>query len=111
MRKALAALAAMDDNTRPRPPGESDNIAAALTLAANKGGLRQIDAVVPSNDGSRLIAIQGDERSEFNRTASVAIQEAAKVPAEESQRQIASSQSDAMKPQVESETRTAQRVA
>lgn len=111
MRKALAALAAMDDGTRPRPPGESDNIAAALTLAANKGGLRQIDAVVPSSDGSRLIAVQGDERSEFNRTASVAIQEAAKVPAEESQRQIASLQSDAMKPQVESETRNAQRVA
>ena len=111
MRKALAALAAMDDGTRPRPPGESDNIAAALTLAANKGGLRQIDAVVPSNDGSRLIAIQGDERSEFSRTASVAIQDAAKVPAEESQRQIAQSQVDMVKPQVESETRTAQRVA
>ncbi|MES2672067.1 MAG: XVIPCD domain-containing protein [Pseudomonadota bacterium] len=111
MRKALAALATMDDGTRPRPPGESDNIAAALTLAANKGGLRQIDAVVPSSDGSRLIAIQGDERSEFNRTASVAIQEAAKVPAEESQRQIAQSQVDTVKPQVESETRTAQRVA
>ena len=111
MRKALAALAAMDDGTRPRPPGESDNIAAALTLAANKGGLRQIDAVVPSNDGSRLIAIQGDERSEFSRTASVAIQDAAKVPAEESQRQIAQSQVDMVKPQVESETRNAQRVA
>jgi hypothetical protein len=111
MRKALAALATMDDGTRPRPPGESDNIAAALTLAANKGGLRQIDAVVPSSDGSRLIAIQGDERSEFNRTASVAIQEAAKVPAEESQRQIAQSQVDTVKPQVESEMRTAQRVA
>lgn len=111
MRKALAALAAMDDGTRPRPPGESDNIAAALTLAANKGGLRQIDAVMPSNDGSRLIAIQGDERSEFSRTASVAIQDAAKVPAEESQRQIAQSQIDMVKPQVESETRNAQRVA
>ena len=111
MRKALAALAAMDDGTRPRPPGESDNIAAALTLAANKGGLRQIDAVVPSNDGSRLIAIQGDERSEFSRTASVAIQDAAKVPAEESQRQMAQSQVDMVKPQVESETRNAQRVA
>jgi hypothetical protein len=111
MRKALAALATMDDGSRPRPPGESDNIAAALTLAANKGGLRQIDAVVPSSDGSRLIAIQGDERSEFNRTASVAIQEAAKVPAEESQRQIAQSQVDTVKPQVESEMRTAQRVA
>ena len=111
MRKALAALAAMDDGTRPRPPGESDNIAAALTLAANKGGLRQIDAVVPSNDGSRLIAIQGDERSEFSRTASVAIQDAAKVPAEESQRQIAQSPVDMVKPQVESETRNAQRVA
>lgn len=112
MRKALAALAAMDDGARPRPPGESANIAAALTLAANQSGLRQIDAVVPSSDGSRLIAIQGDERSEFNRTASVAIQEAAKVPAEESQRQIAQTQSDAVRlPQVESETRTAQRVA
>ncbi len=111
MRKALAALATMDDGTRPRPPGESDNIAAALTLAANKGGLRQIDAVVPSSDGSRLIAIQGDERSEFNRTASVAIQEAAKVPAEESQRQIAQSQVAAVKPQLESETRNVQRVA
>lgn len=111
MRKALAALAAMDDGTRPRPPGESDNIAAALTLAANKNGLRQIDAVVPSSDGSRLIAIQGDERSEFSRTASVAIQDAAKVPAEESQRQIAQSQIDMVKPQVESETRNAQRVA
>ncbi len=111
MRKALAALATMDDGTRPRPPGESDNIAAALTLAANKSGLRQIDAVVPSSDGSRLIAIQGDERSEFNRTASVAIQEAAKVPAEESQRQIAQSQAEATKPQIETETRNMQRVA
>ncbi|GAA4804084.1 XVIPCD domain-containing protein [Lysobacter hankyongensis] len=112
MRKALAALAAMDDGTRPRAPGEADNIAAALTLAANRGGLRQIDAVVPSSDGSRLIAIQGDERSEFSRTASVAIREAAKVPAEESQRQIAQSQSGGQQPsQAEIETRTAMRMA
>lgn len=113
MRKALAALAAMDDGTRPRPPGESENIAAALTLAANRSGLRRIDAVVPSSDGSRLIAIQGDERSEFNRTASVAIREAAKQPAEESQRQIAQSQSDGLRlpPRADTETRTAQRMA
>lgn len=112
VRKALVALAAMDDGTRPRPPGEADNIAAALALAASRGGLRQIDAVVPSSDGSRLIAIQGDQRSEFNRTASVAIPEAAKVPAEESRRQIAQSQPDALRPpQVDGETRTAQRVA
>lgn len=112
MRKALAALAAMDDGTRPRPPGEADNIAAALTLAANRGGLRQIDAVVPSSDGSRLIAIQGNERSEFNRTASVAILDAAKVPAEESQRQIAQSQSGGLRPpQAEIEARSALRMA
>lgn len=113
MRKALAALATMDDGTRPRAPGEADNIAAALALAASQSGLRQIDAVVPNRDGSRLIAIQGDERSEFNRTASVVILDAAKVPAEESQRQIAQSQSDGprLPAQAETETRAAQRMA
>lgn len=113
------------DPTKPNPaetaPGKSPvselsdterrNVSAALALAATKSGMTDVDMVVPNRDGSRLIAIQGDERSEFNRTASVAIQEAAKVPAEESQRQIAQSQIDTVKPQVESETRSAQRVA
>lgn len=87
------------------------NVSAALALAATKSGMTDVDTVIPNRDGTRLIAIQGDERSEFNRTASVAIQEAAKVPAEESQRQIAQSQSEATKPQVEIETRSVQRVA
>lgn len=93
-------------------PGDSrSNVFSALGAAAAKSDLRNVDSVVLSNDGTRLIAIQGDERSEFNRTASVAIQEAAKVPAVESQRQIAQSQVDTVKPQVESEMRSAQRVA
>ncbi len=42
-----------------------------------------------NKDGTRLIAVQGDERSEFCRTVSVVIQDAARQPAQESLAQVA----------------------
>jgi peptidoglycan hydrolase-like protein with peptidoglycan-binding domain len=65
------------------------NISTALLIAAVKQDLHDINRVMLNKDGTRLIAVQGDERSEFCKTASVVIQDAVKQPAQESFAQIA----------------------
>lgn len=74
------------------PP--SNNLSAALALAATNQGLGTIDSVMLNKDGTRLIAVQGNAQSEFCKTASVVIQDAIKQPADQSLAQIAHMQSD-----------------
>lgn len=92
------------------------NLSAALTLAATRQNLDDISRVMLNKDGTRLIAVQGDERSDACKTASVVIQDAIKQPAQESLAQIAQIHTDkaagAVKPpQIENETRAALRLA
>jgi hypothetical protein len=63
---------------------ERANVTAALGLSAAKSGLKDVDTVMLSKDGTRLIAVHGDERSEFCKTASVVIQDAMTQPANQS---------------------------
>lgn len=69
------------------------NLSAALALAASRSDLSGIDQVMLNKDGTRLIAVQGNEGSDYCRTASVVIQDAVKQPAQESLAQIAQAQS------------------
>lgn len=88
-RKLEAAIARLEG---PELPAEGDgrrNLSAALTLAATRAGLNGIDDVMTSRDGTRLIAVQGDTQSEFHKTASVAIRDAMREPAERSETLIA----------------------
>ena len=65
------------------------NLSSALTLAAVKQNFEDVSRVILNKDGTRLIAVQGDERSDAYKTASVVIQDAVKQPAQESLAQIA----------------------
>lgn len=47
------------------------NLSGAVALGARKSGLERIDQVVLSEDGTRVIAVQGDIRSPLRRLASV----------------------------------------
>jgi hypothetical protein len=47
------------------------NLSGAVALGARKAGLEKIDQVVLSDDGTRVIAVQGDMRSPLRRLASV----------------------------------------
>ena len=103
------------------------NLSSALTLAAVKQNFEDVSRVMLNKDGTRLIAVQGDERSDACKTASVVIQDAIKQPAQESLAQIAQIHTDkaagavrpptdidtiAVKPQqIENETRAALRLA
>ena len=103
------------------------NLSAALMLAAARSNLDDVDRVMLNKDGTRLIAVQGDERSDSCKTSSVVIQDAIKQPAQESLAQIAQIHTDkaagavrpptdigtiAVKPQqIENETRAALRLA
>ena len=92
------------------------NLSSALTLAAVKQNFEDVSRVILNKDGTRLIAVQGDERSDACKTASVVIQDAIKQPAQESLAQIAQIHTDkaagAVKPpQIENETRAALRLA
>jgi putative chitinase len=58
----------------------SDNLAAALTVAARRDGLHTIDAVVLSDDASRAFAVQGKLDSPLRQIAHVQTVEAINTP-------------------------------
>ncbi|WP_266158618.1 peptidoglycan-binding domain-containing protein [Dyella silvatica] len=66
------------------PDKLSDNIAGALTAAAKAGGLKRIDAVALSEDGTRVWAAQHVIPGALNATASVAAAQAVNTPIEKS---------------------------
>jgi hypothetical protein len=67
---------------------ERANVTAALGLSAAKNGLGEVNAVMLSKDGSRLIAVQGDPNTSYSRQASIDVREAAAQPAERSLAQL-----------------------
>ncbi len=90
MAKLVRDLFEKDPIRHEGPPEEwNNNVASALLLAAVRQDIINANRVMLNKDGTRLIAVQGDERSEFCRTVSVVIQDAARQPAQESLAQVA----------------------
>nr|WP_165973484.1 XVIPCD domain-containing protein [Luteibacter rhizovicinus] len=76
------------DATQDRPADErSDHIAAALVLAARRGGLQQIDQVFLSTDASRVFASQGSPHAAIRQRAHVEVAEAVSQSVEQSSAQ------------------------
>ena len=83
-RQALDAVQKLDAEHQ-RPSGEhSQNLAGALTDAARRDGLTQIDRVMLSEDKTHTYAVQGDIDSPFKRVASVDTAQAAATPLKDS---------------------------
>ncbi|WP_266168364.1 XVIPCD domain-containing protein [Dyella subtropica] len=75
-RQALGAVHRLDEQHQRSPDQRSDNLAAALVVAARRDGLEQIHQATLSDDKSRTYAIQGEPSSPFRRYAEVSTQEA-----------------------------------
>lgn len=66
---------------------DAARISGALTLAAQKNGLTQIDHVVASRDGSTYFATQGELGSPTGRIAAVDVEQAKQTPLSQSSRE------------------------
>ena len=82
--QARTAVGKLDaEQGRPSGP-HSDNISAALTVAARKDGLTQIDRAVLSEDASKIFAVQGHGNTPFKQYAGVETVQAVNTPVEHS---------------------------
>jgi len=82
--QARTAVHHLDATHQRTPDQRSDNLAAALTVAARQSGLRDIHHAVLSDDASRAYAVQGDLASPFKRIAQVPTSEAMATSIEQS---------------------------
>lgn len=79
-RQALEGVHRLDAQ-HGRPSGNhSENLAAALTVAAKRDGLREIHHVILNEDASHAYAVQGELHSPLKQLASVPTAQAAKTP-------------------------------
>ncbi|PXV59801.1 Lipase (class 3) [Dyella jiangningensis] len=69
--QARGAVQQLDASHQRASDQRSDNLAAALTVAARQNGLNQVHHVVLSDDASRAYAVEGDLKSPFKRIAQV----------------------------------------
>ena len=72
-KKAVYELDAQQGRT---PDQKSDNMAAALTVAAQADGMTRIDKVLLSDDATRAWAVQGDLNSPFKQYTDVGVTQA-----------------------------------
>jgi putative chitinase len=82
--QALCGVHLLDAQQHRTPDQHSENLAAALVVAARRDGLKRIDHVVLSDDGSRTFAVQGDTQSLFKQVANVQTQPAVGTTVEQS---------------------------
>ena len=75
--QARDAVHRLDAQQHRAPDQSSDNLAAALTVAARRDGLHQVDHAVLSGDASRAFAVKGDLNSPFKQLAEVPTAQAA----------------------------------
>jgi len=80
-RDAVYRLDAQHNRT---PDQHSDNLAAALVVAARSEGLREVNHVILNDDASRAFAVQGDLNSPFKQTAHVQTAQALNASVEQS---------------------------
>ncbi|WP_161596253.1 peptidoglycan-binding domain-containing protein [Rhodanobacter glycinis] len=78
--QALGAVHRLDAQQGRTPDQRSDNLAAALTVAAHGNGMSRVDHVVLSDDASRAFAVQGDINSLFKRYTDVNVGQAMGTP-------------------------------
>jgi hypothetical protein len=86
-RQALDAVHRLDAQQGRVPDQRSDNLAAALTVAAHGNGMSRVDHVVLSDDASRAYAVQGDINSLFKRYTDVNVGQAIGTPVTQSSAQ------------------------
>src|SRR6187402_1984278 len=79
------ALSAIPGRT---PDQGSENLAAALTVAAKQGGLRKIDTLAMSDDGSQVFVADVIIPKTLNNVASVDTVPAIQTPVEQSSQKI-----------------------
>ncbi|WP_266157775.1 XVIPCD domain-containing protein [Dyella silvatica] len=96
-RQTLDAVHKVDAQHHRTPDQSSDNLAAALVVAARRDGLSQVNHVVLSDDKSQAFAVQGDLNSPFKQMAQV--QTAQAVQASVAQSSQAWQQATQEKPQ------------
>jgi hypothetical protein len=82
--QALDAVHRLDTQHCRAPDQRSNNLAAALTVAAQAHGIFRIDHVVLSNDASQAFAVQGGLNDLLKRYVSVNVHQAMKTPLTES---------------------------
>ena len=82
--QALDAVHHLDTQHGRAPDQRSNNLAAALAVAAQAHGISRIDHVVLSNDASQAFAVQGDLNGVFKRYASINVDQAMRTPLAES---------------------------
>jgi hypothetical protein len=82
--QARNAVHRLDASHQRTPDQRSDNLAAALTVAARQGGLNRVDHAVLSDDASRAYAVEGELKSPFKRIAQVDTAQAMATPIETS---------------------------
>lgn len=78
--QSLAAVHRLDAQQGRAPDQRSDNLAAALAVAAQGHGMSRVDHVVLSDDASRAYAVQGDTNSLFKRYTDVNVAQAIGTP-------------------------------
>ena len=78
--QARTAVHALDAERQRVPDQQSDQLAAAMVVAARRDGLERIDRIVLSDDGQKAYAVQGDMASPFKRVAGAGTAEAAHTP-------------------------------
>lgn len=113
--QACDAVYRLDSAHQRAPDQHSDNLAAALVVAARRDGLDQIHHAVLSDDASRTFAVQGEPHSPLRQLAQVQTAQAVNTPIEQSSlawQQVASSRQDhvqASPPALQSQEQQAQR--
>ena len=86
-RQALGAVHRLDAQQGRTSDQRSDNLAAALTIAAYSNGMSGVDHVVLNDDASRAFAVQGDMDSPFKRYTDVNVVQAVGTPLAQSSAQ------------------------
>lgn len=83
-RQARDAVHRLDAEHHRTPDQRSDNLAAALVVAARREGLNQIHHVALSDDTSRTFAMQGEPQSPLRQITQVKTTQAVNTPIEQS---------------------------
>lgn len=71
LRDMLGKVKGVDLSGKALTDQQRTNLAGATLAAAAVAGLTQVDHLLPSKDGSKLFAVQGDPRSEARRMATI----------------------------------------
>jgi len=88
-RQAMSGVQKLDAQHGRPSDKHSENLAAALTVAARGQGLSSVDHVVMSDDGSRAWAVQGKMDSPFKKMAAVDVGQAVNTPVSQSSEALA----------------------